>query len=211
MSVIEPLLAEVRDLTKKMKEAKANLVEKIKPQFHDIFKPFLEKYPEVKELRFTAYTPYFNDGEPCEYSVGELHGFYNTEDECEYDGSLPVCGPSPSELAEFKRTGEVTGKLRVYVEHYTKPSNKYNHTTRSYEKLPAKYETLADAARAVYREQLMLDLEELEAKGKLIDDFTEISSVLSSIPDDVIYEMFGDHVKIVITREGVEVEEYSHD
>lgn len=27
----------------------------------------------IKALRFTAYTPYFNDGDPCEFGVGEIY------------------------------------------------------------------------------------------------------------------------------------------
>ncbi len=29
-------------------------------------------HPDVKALRWTQYTPYFNDGEPCEFGLGEI-------------------------------------------------------------------------------------------------------------------------------------------
>lgn len=30
--------------------------------------PVFESFPNVKSVRWTQYTPYFNDGEPCEFS-----------------------------------------------------------------------------------------------------------------------------------------------
>lgn len=34
-----------------------------------VFDAFMAEHPEVQALCFTAYTPYFNDGDPCVYSV----------------------------------------------------------------------------------------------------------------------------------------------
>jgi hypothetical protein len=34
---------------------------------------------------------------------------------------------------------------------------------------------------------------------------------LSKLPEDIYLSMFGDHVQIVATKEGFEIEEYSHD
>lgn len=35
------------------------------------FKEFFASHPNVEKIIFTAYTPYFMDGDPCEYSVSE--------------------------------------------------------------------------------------------------------------------------------------------
>ena len=39
------------------------------------FKEFFNKHPEVERIWFTAYTPYFMDGDPCIYSVGDYHWY----------------------------------------------------------------------------------------------------------------------------------------
>lgn len=39
----------------------------------DKFKEIFIKYPHLEQIGFRAYTPYFNDGDACEYSVGEYH------------------------------------------------------------------------------------------------------------------------------------------
>lgn len=45
----------------------------------DVFADFLRSYPNVKALYWTQYTPFFNDGEACEFSVHDLNAL--TEDD----------------------------------------------------------------------------------------------------------------------------------
>lgn len=43
------------------------------------FKSFFKDVPEIKVIKWTQYTPYFNDGDPCEFSVNEPT-FSNADD-----------------------------------------------------------------------------------------------------------------------------------
>jgi hypothetical protein len=46
----------------------------------------------------------------------------------------------------------------------------------------------------------------------MISDFLEISKKLSQIDDEIYEEVFGEHATILVTREGITVEEYTeHD
>jgi hypothetical protein len=36
------------------------------------FKEIFDTFPTVEGIRFVGYTPYFNDGDACEYSLGEI-------------------------------------------------------------------------------------------------------------------------------------------
>lgn len=36
------------------------------------FKEFFTEHPEIKGIRWTQYVPTFNDGEPCEFTMGEF-------------------------------------------------------------------------------------------------------------------------------------------
>jgi len=51
-----------------MKKTKEQLLEKFAAEAKEIF----EKHPILREIRWTQYTPYFNDGSPC---VFEVRGF----------------------------------------------------------------------------------------------------------------------------------------
>jgi len=51
------------------KEGRAALIE----SFQEVF----QRVPELETLTWTQYTPYFNDGEPCEFSVHEFNATFN--------------------------------------------------------------------------------------------------------------------------------------
>lgn len=38
---------------------------------------FFSEHPEISEIRFTAYTPYFNDGDACEFSSNHQFPEFN--------------------------------------------------------------------------------------------------------------------------------------
>lgn len=51
---------------------RAAVQEHSKTAVEEHFKRFFEKYPQVAGIRWTQYTPYFNDGDPCSFGVGEF-------------------------------------------------------------------------------------------------------------------------------------------
>lgn len=51
------------------KEMEENAIAVISSKFQEVF----ERHPEVKAIVWTQYAPYFNDGDPCEFSVHELN------------------------------------------------------------------------------------------------------------------------------------------
>lgn len=85
----------VKELKKQIEDAKAQMRKHGEAALKGAFKEFFDKAPEVTAIRWTQYTPYFNDGEPCEFSVHDFHfklaegadtgGFY-TYDEGEDGG-----------------------------------------------------------------------------------------------------------------------------
>lgn len=46
-------------------------------EFHNIIKSFFEEVPEVQAIIWSQYTPYFNDGDPCVFGIGDI--FYVTK------------------------------------------------------------------------------------------------------------------------------------
>lgn len=69
----DKLLEEQADLTKRFQEKAQEL-------FKETTKEFFEKNPAITAVIWTQYTPYFNDGEVCEFSVGDPY-FTNASDE----------------------------------------------------------------------------------------------------------------------------------
>ena len=52
---------------------KAELTEKVKNSLSALFQEVFERYPEITVIKWTQYTPYFNDGDTCEFYVNEFY------------------------------------------------------------------------------------------------------------------------------------------
>lgn len=56
----------------KMAEVSALIKSEGKSAIADAMAGFFAKYPSIESVVWTQYTPYFNDGEPCEFGLGEF-------------------------------------------------------------------------------------------------------------------------------------------
>lgn len=133
------------DYKAQMKEYRKKMEEEGKSFFIEVLKPMFEKYPELKSLSWSQYTPYFNDGDACVFRS---------------NASYP----------------SIQFSIDEELEDYDEESW-YSDDDKSPE---------AECYRSAV---------------SILDSF-----------DDEDYEMlFGDHVKVIVTREGIETEEYEHD
>ena len=77
----------------KFKELIAN-IDRLKQELQEnglleCLKDLFAQYPEVKKLQFTAYTPYFNDGDECTYWCSADCPSFNGEDDEEEEVQMP--------------------------------------------------------------------------------------------------------------------------
>lgn len=170
----------------KFQEAKANydrIVKELGSQIMaDVFTPFWEAHPEVVAVRWTQYTPYFNDGDPCVFHVHELSdvrfapgtplptGAYVSEEDDDYDDD------------DEEDEGEnASGKVAAgsWYEAWNLGA------------------TWNDAKRGYDYEPLGLSIKELNEQLQEMED--------------ILRDAFGDHVRITATRAAFDVAEYNHD
>lgn len=59
-----------------------------------------------------------------------------------------------------------------------------------------------------WREKKIKEGQELELEDLLA---VELSALLRGVDDDTMKSLFGDHVRVKITKEGIETEEYEHE
>lgn len=80
----------LKDLKKQLDAAKTEIQKKGRESFGAAFGELFEKHPTLKCVRWSQYTPWFNDGEACEFSV---HGWEAVQhDDGVDDGELdPDC------------------------------------------------------------------------------------------------------------------------
>lgn len=152
-SAFDKLLDEQRELQKKFQATAQAL-------FKETTKEFFDKNPSVTAIVWAQYTPYFNDGDTCEFGVNEPT-FTNA--------------PDPHNV----RYGEYEGD----------------------------HETAADGSDIFAWDGWGatpdgLNVEMCKAFSRMIQ---------SSEMEAVMKAMFDDHVKVVATREGFDVDDYDHD
>lgn len=131
--------------------------------------------PGVEALRIKPYTPFFQDGDVCEFTVHGEDDFVKvsgTDDDAgEYeDGFLSTYS------IELKGGEETT-----YSYDYTTRRRVYTPTGRVFGRHPS------------------------------FDQISEFTEVFSGVYDDVIYDLFGDHCSVEISKSGIVVEGYEHD
>jgi hypothetical protein len=180
---LDALHAEMQDLNAKIKELQDQAAKTSQEVFKSSLAKFFAAVPEVTEIFWRQYTPYFNDGDACEFSVGDVN-FYvgdreNDEDDG-YDAYNPFTKPSVyvyDHAAEYKAVG--------------KKDDYYQPKIDAYNAFIAKY-----------------DPERVEQIQRAIGD---VRNMFREINDDYFLMMFGDHVEITATKDGFQVDEFDHD
>lgn len=79
------------DAYTKIKALEEEINNTAKANFNKMVQELFIKYPELNSFSWTQYTPYFNDGEPCEFGVhevDEINGYrrWSSRDEQEGEG-----------------------------------------------------------------------------------------------------------------------------
>lgn len=136
---------------------------KFQTEAQEMFKESLINFfgmnPGVNALRWTQYTPYFNDGDACVFSVGDVY-FTNAKGE---------------QLDDVSSWGEYEG-------------DDENVWTESYISYLAGKEGV-DIASCRFLSEM----------------------ISSSEMEDIMYNMFGDHVCVTASREGIDVTDHHHE
>ena len=163
----ESLLAEYDRKVEELNAAKEKMQKELAAQLEPLFKEFFKENPKIGKIAWTQYTPYFNDGEPCEFSVHEKY-FVATK-WLEEDEDDPI---------EYQDCPSLWS-------YGNKEASFYDSDVDSFKKAGLTEE----------------EIKKVEAFGRFLDN----------IPEDIYEGIYGDHVEIIATAEGVEVNDYEHD
>lgn len=141
------IAAALSELSTKRKQIEEAAREQAKSILAPGLKEFMAAHPGIKAIGWTQYTPYFNDGEPCEFGV---HGLRASASD-ERDNSLYGDG---------------------WHELYGKTAEGFSN----------------ESWAALH----------------------ELEKALSGAEPE-LQAAFGDHVQVIVTAEGIDIESYEHD
>jgi hypothetical protein len=191
-----------------------------------VLKAFFLKYDGVVHNVFwTQYTPYFNDGEACEFSVRDVYLTLESESDVESEDDEGSVIYDEDDILNIKKRIETWEDFREnpntaalkYQKDYIKKYNRdpFDYSYRSWQQKTvqqAMAEWKPDYVSEEELRQKLVTAENLVANySSLKVEFNAVKKLISSIDEDVMRVMFGDHVKIVATKYGVEIENYDHE
>lgn len=163
-------LEAIREFGEKRAALNREIAENGKKLFKEASDEIFAAHPTLVSFAWTQYAPYFNDGEPCEFSANTSYIYLKTSEVIEsVDGSVE------DEEDDEDEDDETDFSKYAYTE------GPYNNKT------------------------VMANLNTRQLAGKAVLEFLE------NFGDDDLKIMFGDDGKVIVSRKGVEVEEYSHD
>jgi len=212
MKNFDELNAQIEAARKEMQAKSEGLIEAV-------VKQFLDKCPEVTGIHWTQYTPYFNDGDTCEFSVHEFcfHILADEDDEIDsyYDSTKVYTqehldkAVAGLEVAK-EYTADPDAWRQKYVKEYREKHGR-DYPTRNLSNLrPYPY----DVDRAQERiDEITENLNTYgpEVAARIKAEFDLFNAAMGKVPDDIMQSVFGDHVFVVINRNGTTVDEFSHD
>ena len=175
---INQLVEEYNDTVKKLRKT-------VQGQISDAFKEFMDANPSVTHIVWTQYTPYFNDGDPCEFSVHPPE-FYTTECPYEDEGYQYEDGG----LLEYSvgSVSDCEARVKRYADKGDADMEKWAQ------------ESLDKAIALENNPAFAQTYRHCEAMGTFIQNL-----------EDFLEGTFGDHVQVIVTRDGVDIDEYEHD
>jgi hypothetical protein len=212
------LLKNFDDLNAQIKEAKKEMSNKSRGLIDHLAIQFLVNCPEVTGIHWTQYTPYFNDGETCEFSVNgyyfhilegeddEIDSFYNSTaiyTQAHLDEALEKL-----EVAKTYVADPEAWKDNFFKEWRAKYGQNYPNS-RDYLR-PYPY-TIEGAQERIDRITKNFETYGPEVAQRITKEFKVFTSAMAKIPDDIMQVVFGDHVSVVINRYGITIDEYDHD
>jgi len=149
--------AKMNALQEQMEKLREEASEQGKAAFTEACKILFESYPQLKAFRWEQYTPYFCDGDPCEFSVYDVAVSFNVP--------VPESAGWCDDEEDTTEEGIVGGFWDVFRE------------------APEPFATIAK-------------------------DCAEVRNLMDK---DTCLELFGDHVQVAVTRDGVETDSCDHD
>lgn len=183
MKKIDELKTKISEANQRISELKKQVQKELQAEFTGALSELFDAYPFVTSLSFTAYTPYFNDGDTCEYNVHH--------DYCQFNGFDEDDNEQEGENVDVLKLSQET----IYVEE---PNPDYD---------PSKLGTWGSHRhKTTYVKKPNPNFNPLYKEA--VEAFR---NALAVVDEDNWKDMVGDHVKVTITREGITTDEYCHE
>lgn len=187
MPTSKQLKVRMTKMQKDIEKLKAKIAKDTALLFKVSFAELFKKHKRLKSFAWTQYTPHWNDGDTCTFGANKEYLYLNDSEEEEALYNV-------EEL--YKALLDKDNVIKKLEAENKKFANKEDK----------KWEVQSNERKI--KELKETDIDDVEWKVEALRDIMEI---MESVDDDTLLEMFDDHVKVVVTKDGIETESYSHD
>jgi tetratricopeptide (TPR) repeat protein len=166
--------------------------------------------PAIDHVFWNQYTPYHNDGEPCSFSVNDVYYVLEGEEDVDGEGSyLYTDEDYRNALANLEEVRKyVTDPTGWFEEVKTKKNLGVAAKPEWYRPWPYTVEGAQEEIDKIEQQMLKITMEDA---NRIEEAFTAFCECMKLIPDDIMLAVYDDHVRVKISRNGTETEEYRHD
>lgn len=213
MKTLEQLDVQMTEMQQKMREAQTFMETNGRLYIEAAVAHFLEACPEVTSVFWRQYTPYFNDGSPCEFSVHDLCFSLDSIDDVDGDGAWLYTEEDyqnalkhVEDVRQFEADPQAWRK--AYRAAYYKKNMREYHVKDEY--LYPYPRTVEAAQKEVAEIELQRTLVSSSRAEEIRDAFEALSAQFKRIPEATMRAVYGDHVRVTITRSGTETDDYNH-
>lgn len=154
----------IEQTEKNLSSIKERYQEEGKAEIQNTLQLFFKEFPEIKKIAWTQFTPYFNDGDECVFSVNDIM-FLNDEYEI---GDKATGYDWRGNLVENLEIGSMYDFDEVCMSHCKTNS------------------------------------------PELQEGIKQLKSLMNT-HEDILKELFGDHVEVHITADSVRIDDYDHE
>ena len=110
-------MSKLTEFNKKIKTSREAFVTEGRLLIGELLRDFMNKYPDRK-FEWTQYTPYFNDGDACYFSIHCVYGFDSEGDEVDEYDDVPEAKPL-GQLSKIINTVDSDIMEELYGDHVT--------------------------------------------------------------------------------------------
>jgi hypothetical protein len=110
------MMEAIRNLKKQLDDTREEMVKLGRDALTAEFKRIFEEWPEIEGIRWTQYTPYFNDGDPCVFHVNGSYVKIGDEGGDDDDGWKDRYEVGDRDSIEYKRCKEIQDSLDLCEE-----------------------------------------------------------------------------------------------
>jgi hypothetical protein len=198
------------DITRGSSRKEQKPIEELTPLFEAVFAEDI-----IDGVRWTQYTPYFNDGDTCEFGANEIDVHFANELPSE---PLSVVAKVQKALDENRSAVEIVSIVENFDEdeddekEYETDWDDHDNWTDG----GANYDNRFEKEVGVFRYSQLVGESVLNSNAphpQTANAVKELSNAISDGEfDNVLLELFGDHAQVQVVRgKAIHVEGYSHE